>query len=152
MLTPEPPSVDRPWLADTFAVVRLLRDEQAYAQWEDMPAPRLVAICPITELEILYSARSPADRADLLDELGEVFGWLAVPDRAYERALAVQAELTAHGRHRAPGPVDLLVAATADLHGVTLLHYDRDFDQITNVSGQATQWLAEPGALDRPKG
>jgi predicted nucleic acid-binding protein len=139
------------WLADTSAVVRLLRDERAYVRWEDMIARRLVAICPITELEILYSARSPADRADLLDDLGEAFGWLAVPDRAYERALAVQAELTARGQHRAPGPVDLLVAAAADLHGVTLLHYDRDFDQIADVSGQAMQWLDEPGTLDRPK-
>ncbi|MFI0482740.1 PIN domain nuclease [Actinomadura sp. 9N215] len=139
------------WLADTSAVVRLLRDDRAYAQWEDMLARRLVAICPITELEVFYSARSAADRADLLDELGEVFGWLAVPDRVYERALAVQTELTARGQHRAPGPVDLVVAATADLHGVTLLHYDRDFDQIADVSGQTMQWLAEPGTLDVPK-
>ncbi|QXJ23588.1 PIN domain nuclease [Actinomadura graeca] len=140
------------WLADTSAVVRLLRDDQAYSQWEAMLARRLVAICPITELEILYSARSPADRADLVDELAEVFGWLAVPDRAYGRALTVQADLTARGQHRAPGPVDLLVAAAADLHDVTLLHYDRDFDQIAEVTNQAMQWLAAPGTLDRPKG
>ncbi|TDB87116.1 PIN domain nuclease [Actinomadura sp. KC216] len=139
------------WLADTSAVVRLLRDDRAYAQWEDMLARRLVGVCPITELEIYYSARSAADRANLLDEVGEVFGWLAMPDRAYERALMVQGELTTRGQHRAPGPVDLLVAAAADLHGVTLLHYDRDFDQIANASGQAMQWLAEPGTLDLPK-
>lgn len=139
------------WLADTSAAVRLLRDDHAYRRWEDMLARRLVAICPITELEILYSARSAADRADLAEELAEVFGWLVVPDHAYQRALRVQADLTAQGRHRSAGPVDLIVAATAELHSVTLLHYDRDFDSVAQVSGQPAQWLAEPGTLDRPK-
>jgi predicted nucleic acid-binding protein len=43
--------------------------------------------------------------------------------------------------------VDLLVAATAESHGLALLHYDRDFDRVGDVTGQATQWLAEPGSL-----
>ncbi|MFI0406307.1 PIN domain-containing protein [Actinomadura sp. 3N508] len=59
--------------------------------------------------------------------------------------------MTTRGQHRAPSPLDLLVAATADLHDVTLMHYDRDFDQVANVSSQAMQRLADPGTFDLPK-
>jgi predicted nucleic acid-binding protein len=44
------------------------------------------------------------------------------------------------GRHRSTGPVDLMVAATAELHGLTLLHHDRDFGQIAGVTGQPLRW------------
>ena len=43
-------------------------------------------------------------------------------------------------RHRSAGPVDLVVAATAELHDLTLLHHDHDFDVIASVTGQATRW------------
>jgi predicted nucleic acid-binding protein len=39
-------------------------------------------------------------------------------------------------RHRSAGPVDLAVAATAELHGRTLRHHDHDFRQIAGVTGQ----------------
>jgi predicted nucleic acid-binding protein len=68
-----------------------------------------------------------------------------MPDRMFERAAQVQAALTDLGTHRSAGAVDLLIAAAAELHGLTLLHYDRDFDQIVRVTGQRAQWLASPG-------
>jgi predicted nucleic acid-binding protein len=42
---------------------------------------------------------------------------------------------------------DLLVATTAELQGLTMLHYDNDFETIASVTGQPTQWLAPPGDL-----
>jgi hypothetical protein len=44
--------------------------------------------------------------------------------------------------------VDLLVAATAEAHGLTLLHYDADFQTIAEVTGQPVRWVAGPGAVD----
>ena len=38
------------------------------------------------------------------------------------------------------GPVDLVVAATAELHGLTLLHHDRDFNVVARVTGQPLRW------------
>jgi predicted nucleic acid-binding protein len=67
-------------------------------------------------------------------------GWVPVDDRAYDRARQVQEALTKCGQHRGAGPVDLLVAATAELQGLTLLHRDRDFECIAAVTGQALQW------------
>jgi predicted nucleic acid-binding protein len=52
----------------------------------------------------------------------------------------VQEALTKRGQHRSAGPVDLVVAATAELQGLTLLHHDRDFECIAAVTGQALQW------------
>jgi predicted nucleic acid-binding protein len=40
-----------------------------------------------------------------------------------------------------------LGAATAELRGLTVLHYDKDFETIASVTGQPTQWLAPPGSL-----
>jgi predicted nucleic acid-binding protein len=72
--------------------------------------------------------------------LRSVFGWVPVHDRAFARAWDVQGGLTSQGQHRSAGPVDLIVAATAELHGLTLLHHDRDFGIIARVTGQPVRW------------
>lgn len=54
-------------------------------------------------------------------------------------ATRVQEILTQRGQHRSAGAVDLVVAATAELQGLTLLHRDRDFECIAAVTGQALQ-------------
>jgi predicted nucleic acid-binding protein len=43
---------------------------------------------------------------------------------------------------------DLLIAATAEKAGLTVLHYDRDYDRIAEVTGQPTEWVVEAGAAD----
>ena len=100
----------------------------------------LIAVCPITELEFFYSARSARDREDTFANLRAAFGWVPVHDGAYARAWEVQGELTALGQHRGAGPVDFVIAATAELFGLTLLHHDRDFATIAGVTGQALRW------------
>lgn len=106
----------------------------------------MIGICEVTELEILYSARSLADRLDKEDLLTELFNWVPVPDGVYQRARAVQRMLTDRGEHRSAGPVDLMVAATAELAGLTLLHHDKDFETIARVTGQPVVWVGRPAA------
>jgi predicted nucleic acid-binding protein len=132
------------YLVDTSALVRLLRDEPHRARWEQQITAGLVAICPIVELEILYTARSKSDRDELVGLLHAAFAWVPMPERVFERGAQIQAGLTTRGAHRSAGAVDLLIAATAELHALILLHYDRDFDQVGEVTGQPTLWLAEP--------
>ncbi|WP_069601520.1 PIN domain-containing protein [Mycobacterium kyorinense] len=54
-------------------------------------------------------------------------------------------------RQKQPAPPfrlpDLIIAATAELHGATVLHYDADYDRIAAVTGQATEWVATKGSL-----
>jgi predicted nucleic acid-binding protein len=135
------------FLVDTSALVRILRDEAVQARWGQQITAGIIAVCPIVELEILYTARSKTDRDELYELLRTAFAWVLMPDRAFDRAAQVQAALTDIGAHRSAGAVDLLIAATAELHGLALLHYDRDFDAIVRVTGQRAQWLAAPGDL-----
>lgn len=69
--------------------------------------------------------------------------------RDWERAREVQAQLAARGSqlHRSVKVPDLLIAAAAELAGLTLLHYDQDFDTIAGVTGQPARWLAPHGSL-----
>jgi predicted nucleic acid-binding protein len=128
------------FLIDTSALARLMRPGAESFGWDQAVAAGLVAVCPITELEFFYSARSAADRANGIQDMRAMFGWVPVHDRAYSRACEVQGDLTAKGQHRSAGPVDLVIAATAELHGLTLLHHDRDFSVITAVTGQPIRW------------
>jgi len=59
-----------------------------------------------------------------------------------DRALEVQLLLADRGHHRAPSVPDLIVAATAELAGLTVLHLDKDFELIAEVTGQDLEWLA----------
>lgn len=128
------------FLIDTSALARFMRAEAEQHGWDQAAAAGLIATCPITELEFFYSARSAEDRSQGIEEMRMIFGWVPVDDRAYTRAWQVQEALTKRGQHRSAGAVDLVVAATAELQGLTLLHRDRDFDCIAAVTGQALQW------------
>jgi predicted nucleic acid-binding protein len=136
------------FLLDTSALARLLQNAAVRSHWQSQITAGVMGVCPVTELEFLYSARSKADREKKVELLGAAFGWVAMPDRVYSRAADVQAVLTTHGSHRSAGAVDLLVAATAELSGLVLVHYDHDFDKVVKATGQPAVWLAEPGSID----
>ncbi len=135
------------FLVDTSAVVRLLRDRDVRARWHPQVIAGVIGICPITELELLHIARSKADREEWLELLDTTFAWIAMPERVFRRAIEIQAAMTGRGTHRSAGAIDLLIAATAELNGLTLVHYDHDFDQVTEVTGQPTTWIAPPGSV-----
>ncbi len=61
--------------------------------------------------------------------------------RIEDRALELQSVLAARGQHRAPSVPDLLVAATAELAELTVLHVDKDFELIAEVTGQRVERL-----------
>lgn len=135
------------YLIDTSAAVRILTGKQVRAQWNDHLAEGVVALCDVTELEMLYSARSLMDRLAKEERFAELFNWVPMPDGVYQRARAVQRRLTESGGHRSAGAVDLLVAATAELSGLTVLHYDGDFETVAEATGQPTRWVARAGTL-----
>ncbi|MGC4897004.1 PIN domain-containing protein [Micromonospora sp. DT31] len=57
------------------------------------------------------------------------------------RALEVQMLLADRGQHRAPSIPDLLIAATAEKTGLTVLAADKDFDLIATLTGQPIETL-----------
>jgi len=132
------------WLVDTSALGRLAASTDA-GVWADRIDRGLVRITTVARLEVGYSARSGPDlrsagRRPPLASMPLEYQTPATEDRAVE----VQALLADHGRHRAPAVPDLIVAATAELAGLTILHIDKDFDVIAEVTGQPTERLAVP--------
>ncbi len=104
------------------------------------------ATCAIIDLEVLFSARNREEYEEIRERRALVYRSVPIDEAVFERAIAVQAELARTGRHRVPIP-DLLIAATAELAGLTLLHYDRDFDLIAEITGQPAEWVVERGTL-----
>jgi predicted nucleic acid-binding protein len=76
------------------------------------------------------------------------FDWLAMPDEIWDRAIDVQVQALHKGNHRALSMADLLIAATAERHGATVLDYDGDFDMIAAITGQAVAWVVPAGSAD----
>ncbi len=72
---------------------------------------------------------------------------VVVDDAAVSRALGVQAMLAERSQHRAVPLPDLLVAACAEQAGLTVLHYDADFDRIAQLTNQSTQWIVPRGSV-----
>jgi predicted nucleic acid-binding protein len=58
-----------------------------------------------------------------------------------DRAVEVQQLLADRGQHRAPSIPDVVIAATAELAGLTLLHVDKDFALIAAITGQPVERL-----------
>jgi predicted nucleic acid-binding protein len=57
------------------------------------------------------------------------------------RAVEIQRLLADRGQHRAPSIPDLLIAATAEVSRLTVLHVDTDFDLIAAITGQPIERL-----------
>jgi predicted nucleic acid-binding protein len=57
-----------------------------------------------------------------------------MPDGAWRFVEQVQDALVNIGQHKGPSVVDLLVAATAEAWGLTVLHVDADFETIARVT------------------
>jgi predicted nucleic acid-binding protein len=131
------------FLIDTSGLFRILQKDHREA-WSDFLSAGVVAVCPVVELEFLFSARSLADRLRKQQLLREVFAWVPMSDRAYERAQEVQQQLTERGAHRSAGPVGLLIAATAERSGLIVLCDDADYETVSAVTGQPVRRIATP--------
>lgn len=102
------------------------------------------ATCALIDLEVLYSARNREDYESIRQRRALAYHSIPTTEQVLRRALAVQAELARSGRHRLPIP-DLIIAATAESAGLIVLHYDRDYDLIAEVTGQPVEWVVPRG-------
>ena len=132
------------WLIDKSALVRLADSPDA-AAWAARIERGLVRITTVTRLEVGYSARSGADlRAGLRRPPLAAMPVEYLTPAIEERAIDVLALLADRGHHRAPSIPDLIIAATAELAGLSVLHHDKDFDLIADITGQPLERLALP--------
>jgi predicted nucleic acid-binding protein len=134
------------YLADKSALSRLPKPTVA-ARLEPLLESGLVATCPVVELEVGFSARSPDEYSEIVQDRAAGYEMLPMDDWVWRRALEVQALLAAAGQLRSVPIPDLLVAATAERHGVTVLHYDEDYERIAALTAQPTEWVVPRGSV-----
>jgi predicted nucleic acid-binding protein len=127
------------YLADASAFFRIHGDPRATTTWWPAVDRGIVGICEATEVEIFYTARSAEHSKRLKARLRDSYPWVGVPDSIWVRVLEVQQAMIGNGTHRSAGLADLVVAATAEIYGLTVLHDDRDFDCIAAITGQAVR-------------
>jgi predicted nucleic acid-binding protein len=129
------------WLIDKSALVRLNAAADP-SEWASRIDRGLVRISTVTRLEVGYSARTAADHRVLLGEppVSSMPVEYLTP-RIEDRALELQLVLAERGQHRAPSIPDLLIAATAELADLTVLHIDKDFELIAELTGQQVERL-----------
>ncbi|MCX4824707.1 PIN domain nuclease [Streptomyces sp. NBC_01142] len=135
---------------------RYLIDKSALARWEqavvaDVLDPLhdrgLLCITGAVHIEVKYSARD-GQESERLDGRLRGFDCLPCPDEVWDAAIETQDKAIAKGNHRALSLADLVIAATAQRHRVTVLHYDQDYDQIAELTGYPSRWVVEPGTAD----
>lgn len=127
------------WLVDKSALARI---NVAGDEWLSRIQRGLVRISPVTLLEIGFSTRNGADYRATLGEPPVSSMTLEHVTPAIEaRAVEIQMLLSDRGQHRAPSIPDLLIAASAELARLTVLHVDKDFDLIAAITGQPIERL-----------
>ena len=134
------------YLADTSVYVLRARHPQVRRRFETLLTEGRLAACQMTSLEFLNNAPDPKSYEILR---GALHGqrWLDVTTEAMNRALATHRELARTSQHRHFRLPDLIIAATAETNGATVLHYDADYDRIAAVTGQPMEWVAPKGSL-----
>jgi len=133
------------YLADTSVYVLQARHPQVQRRFAALLAEGRLAACQMTTLEYLNNA--PPKGYEVLWGALHAQRWMHVTAAAMNRALAVHRLLAATSQHRHCRLPDLIIAATAELNGATVLHYDADYDRIAEATGQPTDWVAERGSL-----
>lgn len=135
--------------------VRYLVDKSALAR---MRLPRVrarlgpliesgdAATCSIVDLEVLFSARNHEEHERIRGRRRLAYVQVPLTQQVFDRVVEVQGELARRNRHRLPIP-DLVLAAAAEAAGLTVLHYDRDFDRIAEATGQPMEWVVPKGTL-----
>lgn len=134
------------YLADTSVYVLQAQHPEVRRRFESLLTEGRLAACQLTALEYLNNARDRRGYERLWRAL-RAHRWLEVSAAAMDRAMDVHHMLAKKSQHRHFSLPDLIVAATAELAGATVLHYDADYDGIAQLTGQPVEWVAPKGSL-----
>jgi predicted nucleic acid-binding protein len=127
------------WLIDKSALNRI---DSVNDDWLLLIQRGLVRISTVTLLEIGFSTRNGPDHRLTLGEPPISSMPIEHITPAIEvRALEIQMLLADRGQHRAPSIADLLIAATAELARLTVLHVDKDFELVATITNQPVERL-----------
>ena len=134
------------FLIDTSAAARM-RLAAVADRLEPLITGGLVATCAGLDAEALYSTRSPAEYKQVRADRREAYEHLPTGEGHWQRAFDAQRLLARTGRHRAMGIIGLVTAVLAAEHGVTIVHYDADFEMAAEVLEFEHRWVLPRGTV-----
>lgn len=132
------------FLLDTSAWAQRLHHAAARNRMDELFVADQAATCLAVSLELLYQVRNTAEFERQQSALGEL-QWLPGGRDVEHAAIETMRLLTELGQHRTPLP-DIMIAATARVHGATVVHYDSDFERIAEATGQKHEWIVPRGS------
>ena len=133
------------YLVDT-SVIKRLSVPAVRAVVQPLAEAGRIARTGIGDLEIGYSARNGREWDRLIGALA-AFDLIETTAEHMARARQVQRLLALQSQRGRKVP-DLLIAAAGEVHRLTVLHYDADFDRIADVTGQVCTWVVPAGSID----
>lgn len=136
---------DTLYLVDTSVLGRAHQDKVG-TRLEELARNGQMWTCRVIDLEVVYGSRA-RDVADVIEER-RALPSASIDASVMDRAIQVAGGLAQRGHHRGAKPVDLVIAAAAEAAGLSVLHYDNDYDRIATVTNQPTEWIAPAGSLD----
>lgn len=133
-----------PVLADKSAWVQQAYSEAARDRVAFLRAAGRLHLCAVTIAELLYSSRSADEMAADEEDLS-LLGVLHIDAAVEDKVTWIMRQLASRGQHRAPSIADLFVSAVALVHDATVLHYDKDFELIADITGLHHEWIVPRG-------
>ena len=133
------------YLIDTSVLGRAHQDTVG-TRLEELARNGRMWTCRLIDLEVVYGSRA-RDVADIIEER-RALPSAPIDASVMGRAVQVAGVLARTGQHRGAKPVDLVIAAAAEAAGLSVLHYDSDYDRIAAVTNQPTEWISPAGTLD----
>lgn len=127
------------YLLDTSGLVRLLSDQALQDAWYEALDAEAIGSCYPQRTEFLYSARNAAEYDEITEMFGDLYRDVAVPKNAGRWIGAVQRQMALAGEHRSASAVDLIIAATAAHHSLTVLHDDSDYRTVVRHAPDLTE-------------
>lgn len=122
------------YLLDTSGLVRLLSDPALQRGWYDAVDAEAIGSCYPQRTEFLYAARDRAEYDEISEMFGDLYPDVSVPKNAGRWIASVQHHMALAGEHRGASAVDLMIAATAAHHGLTVLHDDADYRTVARYA------------------
>ncbi|GGT36041.1 PIN domain-containing protein [Streptomyces purpureus] len=127
------------YLLDTSGLVRLLSTPALQSAWYDAIDAEAIASCYPQRAEFLYSARNSREYDEIAEMFTDLYPDVAVPKNAGRWIGSVQQRMARDGEHRSASAVDLIIAATAAHHGLTVLHDDADYRTIARHAADLSE-------------
>jgi predicted nucleic acid-binding protein len=133
------------YLVDTSVLIRSDL-QQIQSRLETLAINGRLWTCRAVDLELVYSTRAREVGNVIVER--QSLPEAPITAEVMNRALQVCGLMAARGNHRGAKPNDLIIAAAAEARGLTVLHYDKDYDRIAKVTHQPVEWVARAGSLD----